>query len=104
MLLGAPGTASAIPAQTLTDPTGDNCRDFATPPGNWCGPDISQAVFSTPGDGNLHVDITYASIPTNVIGGTPLEELPAYVELGIYPKSATSPDYANLAFRFVRAP
>ncbi len=78
--------APAISPQTLTDPVGDNCRDY-TRLGNQCGPDITQVVFSAPGEGNLHADITYASLPVDV--GVP--QLAEYVELGIYPPGATTP-------------
>ena len=88
--------------QTLTDPADDNCRDYTSPPGNFCGPDITEAVFSLPGDGFLHVDVTYDDIPTNMIGGNPIPEQEEHIELGIYPNTAAAPDFNVLAYRFVR--
>jgi hypothetical protein len=97
-LLTVPATASAIPTQTFTDPVGgapvagqplpDNCRFFATPGGDFCGPDITGVTFSTPGDGNLHVDIAYASLP--VVFGIPQQV--EHVDIGLYPKTATAVD------------
>ena len=93
-----------VSAQTLTDPVGDNCRDYPGPMGtfNRCGPDITQAVFSTPGDGNLHVDVTYASLPINGTGDAAFQEQPDFIELGIYPKSYAEPKFAVGTYRFVR--
>ena len=89
LLLAAAPPALALSPQTLTDPVGDNCRDYGTAVGSLCGPDISQVVFSAPGDGNLHVDITYVSLPP-----APSPELPAqipeFAELGIYSIAATT--------------
>lgn len=81
--------AKAISPQTLTDPVGDNCRNYDVGVGirTFCGPDITRAAFSTPGDGSLHVDVTYASLPSDALGTQSVE----YVELGIYPKAATTP-------------
>lgn len=92
----APAIASS---QTLIDPVGDNCRAYPMI-GNHCGPDITQAVFTTPGDGNMHVDITYASLPTEVFGEVSIPQLPEYVEVGIYSATATSPALTGLAYRF----
>ena len=83
-LLAAP--ALALSPQTLLDPVGDNCRDYALL-GTHCGPDITQVVFSAPGDGNLHVDVSYASLPVD--SGVP--QLAEDVDLGIYPLDATTP-------------
>ena len=93
-----PGVASA---QTLTDPVGDNCRNYPGLPGSpditGCGPDISQAVFQpVPGDGNLHVNVSYASLPS----GPLIPQLPTYIELGIYPKTATTPQLVVGSHRF----
>ena len=92
-----PGVASA---QTLTDPVGDNCRNYPGLPGSpditGCGPDISQAVFTSPGDGNLHVNVSYASLPS----GPLIPQLPTYIELGIYPKTATTPQLVVGSHRF----
>jgi len=94
----APASALAIPSQTFVDPVGgtpvpgtplpDNCRTYTTPPADICAPDVTQVVFSTPGDGNLHIDITYASLPT-VFGFPSSVE---HVEVGLYPKAATTVD------------
>jgi hypothetical protein len=95
----APAPAAAITTQTVDDPVGgepvagmptpDNCRAYTAPAGVFCGPDITRVVFSTPGDGNLHVDITYASLP--LIFGTP--QTVENVEIGLYPKTATARDF-----------
>ena len=93
----APGVASA---ETLTDPVVDNCRNYPGLPGSpditGCGPDISQAAFTSPGDGNLHVNVSYASLPS----GPPFPQLLTYIELGIYPKTATTPQLAVGSHRF----
>ena len=46
-------------------------------------------VFSTPGDGNLHIDITYAALPL-AVGG--LRADGENVEVGLYLKTATVVD------------
>jgi hypothetical protein len=91
---------AAAHGQTLTDPAGDNCRDYTTPTGNFCGPDITSAKFSLPGDGFLHVNVTYASIPPLIIGGTQIEQTSEHIEMGLYPKTATAPDFTALTYRF----
>ncbi len=88
-LLAAP--ALGMGPQTFTDPVGDNCRDYTTI-GYHCGPDITQVVFSAPGDGNLHVDLTYASLPLSTDPALPTQ-VPEFVDVGVYPLGATT---ANL--------
>ena len=81
--------APAMAPQTFIDPVGDNCRDYSN--GNQCGPDITRVTFTTPGDGNLHVDIAYASLPVSTDPALPTQ-VPEFVDLGIYPLAATSPN------------
>jgi hypothetical protein len=91
LLLAQAPTALAISPQTLSDPIGDNCRDYGVAYGSLCGPDVSQVVFSAPGDGNLHVDITYVSLPPSPKPEMP-DQKPEFAELGIYSLSATTAD------------
>lgn len=89
LALLAPG-ALAMPTQVFTDPVGDNCREY-TGLGTQCGPDITQVVFSLPADGQLHVDVSYASLPVSTDPQLPTQ-LPEFVDVGIYPPSATTPN------------
>jgi hypothetical protein len=91
LLVAQAPAALAISPQTLTDPIGDNCRDYGAAYGSLCGPDVSQVVFSAPGDGNLHVDITYVSLPPSPKPEMP-DQQPDFAELGIYSLAATTAD------------
>jgi hypothetical protein len=93
LVMLAPPAASG---KTLNDPVNDNCRTYPFATGNFCGPDITRADFSLPGDGFLHIDVDYASMPSS--GG--IAQTQENIELGIYPKTATAPDFNVLAFRF----
>lgn len=88
-------TPASASAATLTDPVGDNCREYTIPSGSHCGPDITSAEFTIPGDGFLHVDVSYASLPVDFI-----QQKPEYIELGIFAPASTSPDLEVGDFRF----
>jgi hypothetical protein len=93
----APASASAV---TFADPAGDNCREY-TMIGTHCGPDISQVELEAPGDGNLHVTVSFSALPVDII-----QQIPEFTELGVYPPTAASPlpNQTNLAYRFHRLP
>ena len=86
-LLAAPALGM-MPVQTFADPVGDNCRYYGLDVYH-CGPDIEQVVFSAPGDGLLHVNVSYASLPATTNPEFP-PQVPEFVDLGIYPPAATT--------------
>ena len=83
--------ALALSPQTLTDPVGDNCRDYGAGSGASADRTSRRSSSRRPGDGNLHVDITYVSLPPSPGPELPAQ-IPEFAELGIYPIAATTPD------------